>query len=256
MSAVAAAIGVGAVAGLGGAYMESNATNNAAQTQANAANQASQLQYDEFSQQQANQQPWLQAGQGALSQMQNPYYQQQFNMSDFQADPGYQFDLSQGQQAINRSAAASGGLASGNTLKALNNYSQNQASNEYQNAYNRFTNNQSQSFNRLASLAGLGQTATGQIGSAGQNMANQVGQNTMGAANAQGAAGIAGANAWSNGLSNLGSIGMQGAYMNKYGGGGLNTGGYGSYSGDIAANDLESQIGAASYTAPAFGAGV
>ena len=253
MSAVAVAIGGSALVGLGAAYMSSNAASNAAQDQTNAANNASQLQYNEFQQQQQNQQPWLQAGAGALSQMQNPYYQQQFNMSDFQEDPGYQFDLSQGQQAINRSAAASGSLASGGTLKALNNYSQQQASNEYQNAYNRFTNNQTQSFNRLASLAGLGQTANGQVGAAGENMANQVGANTMGAANAQGAAGIASANAYGGALNNLGSLGVQGAYLNKYGGGGVNTGGYGDQFADTTNAQLDATPG---LSMPAFGGGV
>ena len=37
-------------------------------------------------------------------------------------DPAYQFDLSQRQQAIQRSAAASGGLVSGGALKDLDTY--------------------------------------------------------------------------------------------------------------------------------------
>lgn len=231
MSFIAVAVGGGALLGLGGALISSNGAQNAAQTQASAAQSASQLQYQEFQQQQQNQQPWLAAGSNALSQMQNPSFQQSFNMSDFQQDPGYQFDLQQGQQAIDRSAAASGGLQSGGTLKAAAQYSQGMASNEYQNAYNRFNNNQTQQFNRLASLAGLGQTANGQLNQAGSAMAGQVGSNMMGAANAQGAATIAGANAYGGALSNLGNMGIQGATLSAYAN--PNMGGYfsGSYPG-------------------------
>ena len=224
MSGIATAIGGGAVLGLVGSAMSSNAADNAAQTQAQAASQASQLQYQEFQQQQANQAPWIAAGTQALGQMQTMSANAPtFTAQDFanNMDPAYQFDLQQGQQAIERSAAAQGGLQSGSTLKSLSDYAQGQASNEYQNAYSRFMNNQNMQFNRLASIAGTGQTATGQMGQAGQSMASQVGSNMMGAANAQGAAGIASANAWSSGLSNAGNMGMQGLMINRmpsYGG--------------------------------------
>ena len=53
------------------------------------------------------------------------------------ADPGYQFRLKQGQQALENSASARGTLRGGAQLKALTDYSQGAASQEYQNAYNR-----------------------------------------------------------------------------------------------------------------------
>lgn len=216
------AVGVGSAAligGISGAIISSNGAQSAAQTQANAANQSNQTQYNEFEQIAQSEQPWTQAGATAIQEMGSPTFQQPFTMQDFQEDPGYQFDLSQGQQAIQRSAAASGGLMSGGTLKSINNYSQGMASNEYQNAYNRFTQNQTNQFNRLASIAGTGQTANGQVVQAGTNMADQVGQNTMGAANAKGAAQIAGANAFGSTLSSLGTqvpnTWMQQQYLNR-----------------------------------------
>lgn len=57
--------------------------------------------------------------------------------SGFQADPGYQFRQQQGEQAINRAAAAQGGRHGAATLKALADYNQNLASNEFQNYANR-----------------------------------------------------------------------------------------------------------------------
>ncbi len=55
----------------------------------------------------------------------------------FQADPGYQFRLQQGEEAINRSAAARGGRLGGATLKALSEYNQGLASQEFGNYANR-----------------------------------------------------------------------------------------------------------------------
>lgn len=57
--------------------------------------------------------------------------------SGFQADPGYQFRQEQGEQAINRAAAARGGRLSGRTLKELGRFNQGLASQEYQNFANR-----------------------------------------------------------------------------------------------------------------------
>jgi hypothetical protein len=73
-------------------------------------------------------------------------------------------------------------------LKALTRYGQDVASQEYQNAYNRFYDQQDRSYNRLASLAGVGQTTSSQLMGAGQNMANQIGQAHMGMGNAAAAA--------------------------------------------------------------------
>lgn len=146
----------------------------------------------------------------------DPELTRSFTNDDFVKDPGYDFRMQEGQKALERSAAARGGLQSGGTMKALSKYGQDYASNEYQNAYNRFNNDKSTRFNRLSSLAGGGQTAATQLGNAGMNYANNVGQNSMGAANAQGAAGIAGANAWGGALSGLGNLGMQGAWMNQW----------------------------------------
>jgi len=143
----------------------------------------------------------------------DPELTRNFTMADFQKDPGYDFRMQEGQKALERSAAASGGLMSGNFAKELAKYGQDYASNEYGNAYNRFNNDQTNRFNRLSSISGFGQNANAQIGQAGQNYANQVGQNMMGAANAQGAAQIAGANAWGNTIKNLGNIGMSTAAM-------------------------------------------
>lgn len=118
-----------------------------------------------------------------------------FGMQDFEADPGYAFRQQQGQQAIERGAAARGGLLSGAALKGAQRFGQDLASQEYGNAFNRFQVNQANRFNRLASIAGIGQTATNALNQAGTNFANAMtgisGQNATNQANAQLAAGQA-----------------------------------------------------------------
>lgn len=66
-----------------------------------------------------------------------------FAMSDYEADPGYAFRLAQGTKALENTAAARGNQLSGATLKAMSEYNQGQASQEYQNAVNRYNVNRS-----------------------------------------------------------------------------------------------------------------
>lgn len=54
-----------------------------------------------------------------------------------QQDPGYQFRLKQGQEALERSAAARGGLLSGRAARDTADYSQGLASQEFGNSWNR-----------------------------------------------------------------------------------------------------------------------
>ncbi len=59
------------------------------------------------------------------------------NQADVLADPGYQFRLGQGEQALQQGAAAKGTLNGGATQKAILGYGQDYASNEFNNVYNR-----------------------------------------------------------------------------------------------------------------------
>lgn len=187
MSGVATAIGVGTLAS---GYMASQASGKAIGAQSDAANQANATQKYVFDTQRQDAQPWVQAGTSALSQLQDP------NLgSDFQTDPGYQFRLNQGVNQINSSAAARGLGNSGATLKALDRYNQDYASNEYNNVYNR-------TYGRLSQLAGYGQAASAGQASAAQNYGNQVSGNQIGLGNSIASANIAQSNNMSNLLGN------------------------------------------------------
>jgi len=97
-------------------------------------------------------------------------------MDQFQADPGYAFRLSEGQKALDRQAAARGGLISGGALKAAQRYGQDMGSQEYMNAFNRYQTERNARLNPLQSLAGVGQTSTNQLAAAGQNYATAAGE--------------------------------------------------------------------------------
>lgn len=145
-----------------------------------------------------------------------------FGMRDYQADPGYAFRLQEGLKALDRRAAARGGLLSGNALKGITRYGQDMASQEYQGAYNRFTNNQSNQYNRLANVAGLGQTANNALQGAGQNYANQAGNYGVTAGANMGNAQIIGGQARASSYTGIGDA-LKGVDWGKLGGGGNST---------------------------------
>lgn len=134
-------------------------------------------------------QPWKASGLRALSGMENDDFQRDFKMSDFQKDPGYDFRMAEGAKALERSAAARGGVQNGATLKALSRYNQDFAANEFNNAYSRFNADRDRRFGRLSSIAGIGQNAL----NTGINTRNQYGKqmssNMTGMGNANSAAG-------------------------------------------------------------------
>lgn len=193
MSFVAAAI-------VGSAALGAYSSNRAASTQARAADRAAQLQQEQFDRQMEMQAPWRQAGERALGKLEAASEYTPFGMEQFQADPGYGFRFQQGQKALERSAAARGGLISGNTGGALQQFGQGLASQEYQNAFNRYQAERQARLGPLQSLAGVGQTSVNQLGAAGQNYASGMGEAYGAGAQARASGYMGGANAISGGI--------------------------------------------------------
>jgi hypothetical protein len=206
---------------VGSAALGAYSSNKAAKAQAGAAERSAELgkevadqqvelQREQYNQTRADQTPFREAGVNALTRMQGGEFGVpgafQFDPSQVSMDPGYSFRLSEGQKALDRQAAARGGLISGSALKAATRFGQDMGSQEYSNAYNRSygramdeynsrINQSNTGYNRLASMAGIGQTANSQLGAAGQNYASGVsgalGNYAANAGNAYGAAGQA-----------------------------------------------------------------
>jgi hypothetical protein len=128
------------------------------------------------------------------------YATAEFGMDKFTADPGYAFRMSEGMKALERSAAARGGLLSGATLKGTQRYGQDLASQEYQNAFNRYQAERAGTLNPYQALAGTAQTSANTLTNAAGNLGQQLGSNIIGAGNAQAAGQIGQANAIVGGL--------------------------------------------------------
>ena len=204
--------GMVAVAGAGlvGGYMSSKAAGSAADAQTNAATAATGLQQQQYDQQRADNMPALQARNASLAHLQKMLgidgggsMSASPTAAQVQAEPGYQFGLDQGQQALNRQAAARGMSNSGAALMAAQRYGTDYAGTKYNDAWNRMQSGQQNEYNRLAGVAGLGQVGASQVGQAGASYANNAGNIGMSAANAQGAAGMAQANTWGGAVNNL-----------------------------------------------------
>lgn len=181
--------------------------------QRRAGNDANALQKYMYEQNREDTKAWREAGSRAVGGMEDKDFQRDFTLADFQQDPGYQFRMQEGSKALEGSAAARGSLHSGATLKALTKYGQDFASNEFNNAYNRFNADRDRRFNRLASLAGAGQTANSQVAQGGMNYANQAGANMVGIGNAEAANHIGRANRMNQWMDRSEDMMMKGAGM-------------------------------------------
>jgi hypothetical protein len=198
--------------------MGANATEDAAETNADATDASIAEQRRQFNTTQENMKPWLTSGTDAVNRLSSglqpggqfastPTFQ--FDPSKVQTDPGYDFRMKQGVNAITAAGAAAGNLGSGNLGVALQNYGQDLGSQEYGAAYQRaygsqmdaFNSNlnaQNNQFNRLSGVAGTGQTAATQLGAAGMQMAQGVGNTLIQGAANQGNIRMAGAANQSN----------------------------------------------------------
>lgn len=169
---IAAAIAGAAVVGAGASIYAGNKAAGAAKS---AANSSIGEQQREYNQARADNTPFRTTGVSALDTVAKLYGLDttdangnvvkgsgKADFSSFTTSPDYTFNQQQGQDAINRSAAAKGGLLSGAAVKAGQTFASGLASNQF----NSYVGN-------LEGLAGAGQAATNATTAAGTNMANQ-----------------------------------------------------------------------------------
>lgn len=144
-----------------------------------------------------------------------------FSMSDFQLDPGIQFQTQQGNLALTNSAAAKNGVLSGGALKDFIAYNQGMAGTGYQSAYDRYMANKQFTLGSLMGQAQLGQTAASNGSTGGSSYASGISGTITGAGNA-GAAGTMGA---ANALSGAATSAGNGYALSRLLNGGSATGG-------------------------------
>jgi hypothetical protein len=182
------------------------ASNKAANTQAQASADATQAQQNALNQQIELNKPFYNTGVNAMNRLasQADYTPEKFN---YQADPGYGFRFNEGMKALNATAAARGGLISGNALRGATEFGQAAGSQEYQNAYNRYLANNAQNLQAYNTNTANQQYLTNLGQSSANNQANQIGNfgnaaagNIIGAGNANASGMVGGANAISSGV--------------------------------------------------------
>lgn len=171
-----------------GAYAGSKAAKEAAKSQSQAASQAAQLQ-----------RPYADLGDYSAGQLKgrlnNNALLDTFSLADLEDDPGYQFELAEGQRAIDKAHGAAGKRYSGQTLKRAAEYSQGLAANRFDRAYNRDANDKSRIYNMLAGGVNAGQGASGTIGNYLVNSGDATAAGRVGSSNA-----------WNDALGNIGNI--------------------------------------------------
>lgn len=251
---VAAAIGVGAAAGLAGSAMQAGAASDAADTQAAAANRSADMQQAQWQQTQQNLRPFLDFGTSAINPLRSAMgYDANWNLDpnnilnqtfkaptaeEAAATPGYQFTLDQGLKSVQNSAAARGLGTSGAALKGASSYATGLANSTYNDVFNRalqtFNTNYGSAanrVNRLNTIVGSGQNAAATNGSLGAQAMNSIGDSLMGAANVSAAGRVGSAGAFANGLNGIGGNALLYGMMQNNAGGGSGFSGAGSLTG-------------------------
>jgi len=156
-----------------GAVSSSRASSKAARTQERATQEAAAVQREALARQEELSRPYREQGiqaQNALARMAGlgpdtgaPDYGmlgRQFTEADLMTDPGYGFRLKEGMRDLDRRLAAGGRMFSGGALKAGQQYGQELASQEFQNAFTRAMDLRMQRANALSGLYGGGLQAT------------------------------------------------------------------------------------------------
>ena len=213
-----------------GAY----SSRQASKAQQQAAREGNAAQERMFNRQVELQEPFRQVGVNALPELVEASRYTPFDYDTYQNDPGVGFRFREGLKALDRSAAARGGLLGGNQLRGVTQFGQELASQEYGNAFNRYQAERAARLNPLQSLAGMGQsnaaTMAQQAGQYGQAMAQNAA--TMGNIRASQYANTA--NALTGGLSNYMNYQQRQQYLDKLPDPGLmemdpNSSDYGAY---------------------------
>ena len=190
----------GLVAIAGSTAVQAYGANKAAKAQLQGAREGAAAEREMFERQVELQEPFRQAGVNALPELVEASRYDPFTLDKFQADPGYQFRMREGLKALDRTAAARGGLLSGAQLRGVTRFGQELGSQEFGNAFNRYNIGFQNRINPLQSLAGVGQTSTNTLSNAAGQLGSSLSNLAVGAGNAR-ASGYAGtANALASGI--------------------------------------------------------
>lgn len=225
---------------IGGA-LSAKGSKDAAASQSAADIAAQNTQKQMFNKIVGQEQPFLQAGKGATVGLNALYGTNgknnqaygdfggtgnfSFNPNSILSNPGFRFQMKQGDRALQSSDATTVGALSGAAMKDLSSFNQglastyenqyfnqalstqqqnyNQALQGYQTNQGNYYTNQNNIFNRLSQIASLGQNAAGNLGSQGATLGTGVAQAQAAQGAAQAAGQVGAANAYAGAASTV-----------------------------------------------------
>jgi len=190
----------GFVAVAGSTAVGAYSANKAAKAQLQGAREGAAAEREMFERQVQLQEPFRQVGVNALPDLVAASQYDPFTLAKFQADPGYAFRMKEGLRAVENSAAARGGLLSGNAMRGITRFGQGLASEEFGNAFNRYQAEFASKLNPYQALAGVGQTSANTLTGAAGRLGENIGANMVAAGNARASGYMGTANAISNAL--------------------------------------------------------
>lgn len=197
---------IGGGAALAGGIMGSRSAGKAQDAQNRANAEALAEQRRQFDLNFSRQEPYHLAGVGAVNELRNMRFTGPTAESVLN-DPGYAFGLEQGREAMENSAAARGGLFSGNAARKLLQYGTDYGTTKFNDAFERERSTFNTNSGNLFNLANIGTGAAAQLQNAGANFANNVGNIAQSGADAAGGAAVARGNIWSDAINQGVSIG-------------------------------------------------
>jgi len=211
---------------LGSAYLQSQAAGNAASQYANAANQGINYSQGIYNNISNMAQPYLNTGTQANNAINSMlpgtytgpngqtmtgsgYLTAQPTMNDLTTlMPNYQFGLTQGMGQFNAGINAGGGAVSGNAIQGGQQFAQDYAGNQLQNAFNNYQANRQNVASNIFNANNVGMNALGTVSNAGTGTASNVSNMLSSIGNAQASATMGSANAYANGLSGISNYAM------------------------------------------------
>jgi hypothetical protein len=190
----------GFVAVAGSTAVGAYGANKAAKAQLQGAREGAAAEREMFERQVQLQEPFRQVGVNALPDLVAASQYDPFTLAKFQADPGYAFRMKEGLRAVENSAAARGGLLSGNAMRGITRFGQGLASEEFDRAFNRYQAGFASKLNPLQALAGVGQTSSNTLSNAAGQLGSSLSNLAVGAGNARASAYAGTANALASGI--------------------------------------------------------
>jgi hypothetical protein len=175
-AAVLGASAIGAGASMFGASKASKAQSEAAEKAAIAQENALKFQRDNYYVSSSNLSPFISSGQGANNLLASMYgvggdpALGQNALARFMQSPDYRVALSEGQGALDNTAAAKGGSLGGNQIRAQTEYAQGMATQNLGNYLSRLTGMSAQGQNAAGALGSIGNGSGAQIGATSKNL--------------------------------------------------------------------------------------